>query len=292
MLQSFDTFVMDFYSTFYNYTLYAFLFLKGFVLDLSLYISYYARLLLSKIPKNVVPLPQRMDFYLDKYNSFKSHSYKGHVVVIKSKRILDLFKSSKNSLEKLDMIHSSMINICHGLMEKYNPRLIYTFSDEVHLVFMYNDNTSYIFNGNVHKLLTNVSSTMAFLISKFGLISVNPEITAKFVQFSNDYELLNFIAWKQSHCFSKSQEMAPYLNVDNVPFWFKYGTFLKKKIFVKFDSKVERDVDYDYTSVYPDDVVFRKQVVTFQKHLFSEFTDFDQCFQLLIVNNYLVDKSV
>lgn len=279
---------LEFYMEFYNYMFYTFFLVKNMFYD----ILGTLKVLYSKLPKSIVPLPQRMAFYVDKYNSFKAHAYKGHVVVLKSKRILDIFHTHKRSLETLDLIHSSVINICHSLMEKYNPRLIYTFNDEIHLVFMYDDdNSRYIFDGNVHKLLTNVSGTMAHLITKSNLIPTNPEVTAKFVQFNNDYELLNFIAWKQSHCFSKAEEMSPELNVDKVPSWYKFGTFLKKKMFIKFDSNVERSVDYDYTSVYPEDVILRKQVVTFHKHLFSEFTNFDECFQLLIVNKHLIDME-
>lgn len=266
---------------------------KTTINDFLSYLFIYLNQLYTMLPKNVVPLPQRMAFYLEKYNSFKSHAYKGHVVILKSKKILDIFNNNKNNLDKLEMVHSTMINICEGLMEKYNPRLIYTFNDEVHLVFMYDehDNSRYIFDGNVHKLLTHLSSTTSYLISKSNLLSINPEVTAKFVQFNDDHELLNFIAWKQSHCFSKAQETSLVLNVDNVPLWYKFGTFLKKKMFVKFDSNTERKVDYDYTSVYPEDVVFRKQIVTFHKHLFSEFTNFNECFKLLIVNNYLIDRD-
>lgn len=287
---------MDFYniySSVFDYLFLFFLVAKTTLFDFSNFCLLLLSDLYSMLPKNIVPLPQRMSYYLEKYNSFTAHSYKGHVVILKSRRLLELFTTNKNSIDKLDMIHSSMINICESLIEKYNPRLIYTFNDEIHLVFMYDedDNSRYIFDGNVHKLLTHMSSTFTYLISKVNLLSVNPEVTAKFVQFNDDHELLNFIAWKQSHCFSKAQETSPSLNIDNVPLWYKFGTFLKKKMFVKFDSNVERDVDYDYTSVYPEDIVFRKQTVTFHKHLFSEFTNFDECFKLLIVNKHLLDRD-
>lgn len=287
---------MDFYklySSIYGYCMFTFLMVKTTILDFSEQLLNYSSILYTMLPKSVVPLPQRMSYYLDKYNSSSAHSYKGHVVVLKSRRVLELFTKNKNSIDKLDMIHSGMINICESLIEKYNPRLVYTFNDEVHLVFMYDedDHSRYIFDGNVHKLLTHMSSTMTYLISKVNLLVVNPEVTAKFVQFNNDYELLNFIAWKQSHCFTKAQETSLVLNVDNVPLWYKFGTFLKKKMFVKFDSNTERNVAYDYTSVYPEDIVFRKQIVTFHKHLFSEFTNFDECFNLLIVNKHLIDRN-
>ena len=287
---------MDFYklySELYTFMLYSFFVVKTTVSDFSTQVLTIINLIYSKLPTTVVPLPQRMSFYLEKYNSFKSHSFKGHIVIIKSKKILEVFNANKTSLEKLDMIHSSMISICQSLMEKYNPRLIYTFNDEIHLAFMYDDDdySRYMFDGNVHKLLTHISSSTSYFISKFNLLSLNPEVTAKFVQFNNDYELLNFIAWKQSHCFSKAENTSPLLNTDSIPLWYKFGTFLKKKMFVKFDSHVERNVDYDYTSVFPEDIVFRKQIVTFHKHLFSEFTNFDECFTLMIANKHLIDND-
>lgn len=266
------------------------LYLKTTLFDLYLY---WIELKTTLSQFHEISLPERMSGYVAKYNSFRCHSYKGHIVSLKSKPVLNLFTKNQTSIETLDMLHSNMTRVCQSLFEIYNPRLIYTFNDEIHFVFMYNDdNSGYLFGGNVHKLLTHISGTASYLMTKFNLTTgANPEVTAKFVQFNEDYDSLNFIAWRQSHCFSRAEQVAPFLNVDTIPTWFKYGTFLKKKMFVKYDLDTERNVGYDYTSVYPVDVVFRKQIITFSNYLFDEFVNFDDCYRILVQNKHLIDTD-
>ena len=151
-------------------------------------------------------LQERMGNYLNKYNSKQLHPYKGHVVTIKSKQILYYINTLSNfddKIEFLEIYNSILINVCKKIYLQFNPSLIYSFNDEINVVFYYNDNGNNIYNGNINKLLTSISSyTSIWMMKEFMKHSINIDFnhSSKIVEFDEDFEILNYLIFRQFDC--------------------------------------------------------------------------------------------
>jgi tRNA(His) 5'-end guanylyltransferase len=94
-------------------------------------------------------------------------------------------------------------NISIKLFKKYNPILIYFFNNEFTLLFVPEINNEIMFNGNVNKTLTHISSYISILVTKeLNDININKSFifTGKAVEFSNKHEAFNFLIWRQFDC--------------------------------------------------------------------------------------------
>lgn len=157
-------------------------------------------------------LSDRMENISTKYN-LKCDYYKPHIITIKSKQILSYLKKVSledscfdEKLKKISYINDLLINVCKNIYIKYDPNLIYCFQNEINLVFFYKDNGNYLFDGNINNLLTILTSDITLQINKRIQDSkLNVELndvlfTGKFIEFSKDYETLNYIIWRQVNC--------------------------------------------------------------------------------------------
>lgn len=154
-------------------------------------------------------LDERMKNISDKHNR-KCHSYKPHIVTIKSKQILSHLKSislSNLSFDEKRMqiteLNDILIDVCKSIYITYDPHLIYSYHNEINIVFFYKENGNYLYDGNINTLLTNlVSYTTLKMNNKLQKINDLKEVifTGKFVEFDNDYEILNYIIWRQINC--------------------------------------------------------------------------------------------
>ena len=81
--------------------------------------------------------------------------------------------------------------------------MIYAFNDEIHMVFYNLSDYPELYNGNKIKMLTTVSSFATRQFTK-EFISKNIDfeftLNAKYVQFDIDYEILNYLVWRQNDC--------------------------------------------------------------------------------------------
>lgn len=147
----------------------------------------------------------RMTEYIDRTNK-KCHPYKPFVVTLKSRQILSYFNYLTNIEDKLKFIekfNEIMIEVSKKLYIQYDPHMIYTFHDEIHLVFFYNEHGNYMYSGDINKIITTLVSYTSIELTKIlNKRSINLDFVYKgqFVEFDDDYEILNYIIWRQFDC--------------------------------------------------------------------------------------------
>jgi tRNA(His) 5'-end guanylyltransferase len=154
-------------------------------------------------------LDERMKNISDKNNT-KCHSYKPHIISIKSKQILSYLKSiSLSELSfnekriKITELNDILIDVCKSIYKTYDPHLIYSYHNEINVVFFYKENGNYLYDGNINTILTNlVSFTTLKMNNKLKTIDNLKDVifTGKFIEFDKDYEVLNYIIWRQINC--------------------------------------------------------------------------------------------
>ncbi len=147
--------------------------------------------LLEKYFKKSENIHDRMKNYLNK-NEKKCHPYKSHIVSLKCKDLLKQINKRDGINEKkreLVEIQEKIVNVSKEMYDYFNPTFMYCFNNEIHLVFKSNENGTFIYDGDINKLITMCAS---FASSKTTNI-----FSATFVEFDDDYELLNYIIWRQ-----------------------------------------------------------------------------------------------
>ena len=156
--------------------------------------------------ENRSTLENRMKLTSGRYNDIKCHSYKPHVITIKSKRLLRYLNHISNfddKLKQLETMNDILNKVCKSIYLKYDPHLIYSFSNEINIVFFYNDNGDYMYNGNVNQILTNLVSYTTIQMTKLlqnQNINSDFVFSGKFIEFDKDYETLNYLIWRQFNC--------------------------------------------------------------------------------------------
>uniref|UniRef100_A0A6C0DUS9 Uncharacterized protein n=1 Tax=viral metagenome TaxID=1070528 RepID=A0A6C0DUS9_9ZZZZ len=150
-------------------------------------------------------LQTRMKHYLSRYNS-ECHYYKPRIISLKSKKLLFFVNHLTTLDEKLEILkeHNQMlIDVCSKLYKRFDPHMIYTFNNEIHLVFYYNDEGDVLYYGDVNKLITSiVSYASVYMEKKLSEKGMNIDFifNGEFVEFDKDYETLNYIIWRQLDC--------------------------------------------------------------------------------------------
>lgn len=154
--------------------------------------------------ENPHSLTTRMHKYLDSTangsNQTRFHPFKCHVISIKSNVLQKLMYSSNESLIQL----SSVLKKVAAGVFKYNnihPAFVYTVTDEIHVGFVYNEYGHWHFNGNVNKTITMLTSYVTSAFHQNCYIDLAPEFYAVSCEFDVDYELLNYIVWRQIECY-------------------------------------------------------------------------------------------
>lgn len=151
-------------------------------------------------------LENRMKKNVDKFNSGKFHYFKPYIVSIKSRQILSFLNNTTSfdsKIKDLEMFQNILYETSKELYIKFDPNLIYTFQDEIHLVFFYNDNGNYMYDGNINKIITTIASFASISVfkqlQKKG-IELEFSFNSKFVEFDKDFETLNYLVWRQNDC--------------------------------------------------------------------------------------------
>jgi tRNA(His) 5'-end guanylyltransferase len=150
-------------------------------------------------------LRTRMKHYLSRYNSY-CHYYKPHIISLKSKKLLFFVNHLTSFDEKLEILkeHNQMlVGVCSKLYERFDPHMIYTFNNEIHLVFYYNDDGDVLYYGNINKLTTSIVSYASICMEKFLSqkgVNIDFLFEGEFVEFDKDYETLNYLIWRQLDC--------------------------------------------------------------------------------------------
>lgn len=245
-------------------------------------------------------LRHRMKHYLSRYNSY-CHYYKPHIISLKSKKLLFFINHLTTLDEKLDILkeHNDMlIAVCKKLYERFDPHMIYTFNNEIHLVFYYNDMGDVLYYGNVNKLMTSIVSFasiyMEKVLSQKG-IDIDFLFDGEFVEFDRDYETLNYIIWRQLDCKRNNtvllykcikkdeildnklaiekikieemqKEFENYNKIDESIFT---GNIIKRQLYYKEKQTKNKKEKYDQD----DDLYVRKKLVVDNIYLANEFKE-------------------
>lgn len=155
---------------------------------------------------NNTNLDTRMRDLIKKHNATKCHGFKPFIVTLKSKNLMtyiNRLNDYDNKVKELELLQDLLFKVSKKLYIKYDPNLIYTFQNEINVIFYYNDQGNYIYDGNINKMLTSMSSYVSTELTKLFLlenIKVDLYFSAQFVEFDIDYEVLNYLVWRQMDC--------------------------------------------------------------------------------------------
>lgn len=197
-------------------------------------------------------LSKRMENAVDSFNNQSIHCYKPFVVSINSKKILKNLKLKTSFDEKVVQFsehYEQMNKVTSELYNYFAPTFMYYFNNEIHLVFYPDENGNYMFNGNVHKIMTSIVSHATFVATKMNMDCV---FTGTYLEFSKEYETMNYIIWRQFDCYRNtmtllhkcvSDEDLQNKSIDeientlsehhSIPNIIKYGVVLKKEMCIK-----------------------------------------------------------
>ena len=158
-------------------------------------------------------LDKRMKTFIERNNGKIRHCYKPYIISIKSKSLLTHINNIKNNskyksiiedkVNLLNIINEVLIEVSRKIYLKFDPTMIYTFNNEINIVFFYNENGESIYDGNINKILTSIVSYASICISKelekqSALLDFI--FDGHFIEFDKDYEILNFLIWRQFEC--------------------------------------------------------------------------------------------
>ena len=139
-----------------------------------------------------------------KKNNKQCHGFKPFVITIKSKQLSEYINYITDLDEKVKLLNNVqdiLFETSKTLYAKFNPHLIYTFQNEINVVFFYNDNGTFVYNGDINKIVTNIVSVVSIEVYK-RLCQLNFDLNfhGHFVEFDVDYEVLNYLVWRQMDC--------------------------------------------------------------------------------------------
>lgn len=151
-------------------------------------------------------LHNRMKELSTKWNGYNIHPFKPTIVTLTSHNLLkfiNTLSSYDNKIKFYEQWNSVYKKTSEQLYKKFNPSMIYYFNDEINLVFYHNDYGEMWANGNLHKMISNISSYTTRCLS-LELIKIGVDLdfcfNCKVVQFDDKYETLNWIIWRQADC--------------------------------------------------------------------------------------------
>jgi tRNA(His) 5'-end guanylyltransferase len=278
----------------------------------------------SNFDVNTNGIQSRMKNLESKYNSKSCHPYKPHIFSLKSKKLLCYINemSSLNDKMKFYNVYNSMLrSVCSKLYDRFDPSMIYTFNNEIHLVFYYNEDGNYQYEGNINKLLTNITSYASIIMNeslKENKMEMDFTFDSTFVEFDLEYECLNYIVWRQLDCkrnvvtlLYKCHKNDKTLNLTGIKLKdlqnelyanypnFKqeinnlmYGTVLKKEI-IKTENNSESDSSKPFSFSSRDGFEITKNqtpVCERKKIVFEHFwlcENFTEIMDLYIINKFL-----
>jgi hypothetical protein len=151
-------------------------------------------------------LEKRMKRIIEKDNGKKCHCYKPRIVSLKSRTLLNFINNInviKDKVDLLEIINKMLINVSKKLYLRFYPTMIYTFHNEINLVFFYDENGESMYDGNFNKILTSIVSYTSILFVKElekNDIFLEFLFDAHLIEFDKDYETLNFLIWRQFEC--------------------------------------------------------------------------------------------
>lgn len=161
---------------------------------------------ISNSNRKTTSLDGRMRNLITKNNG-KFHGFKPFVVTVKSKELskyINDITEFNQKVELLKNIQSVLFEIGQLIYTRFEPRLVYTFQNEVNIVFFYNDDGVFMYNGNINKMITSIVSLVSIeFYKRVGcqlVFDYDFNFTGQYVEFDIDYEILNYLVWRQLDC--------------------------------------------------------------------------------------------
>lgn len=176
-------------------------------------------------------LKTRMQDLLDVYNGDIVDSYSPYIVSLKSKDILEYINFPKHNITEQINVWSQYNTILQTVIResynRFNPTMMYAFNDELHFVFHNTSDYMDVYNGNITRIMTTINSFVTRLFTReFIKHGIDFEFTfnAKYAQFSEEYEALNYVIWRQLDCkrnntitlFKYFKNDTKYMNLEDV----------------------------------------------------------------------------
>jgi tRNA(His) 5'-end guanylyltransferase len=148
-----------------------------------------------------------MQSLVKEYNSDTFNVYKPYIISLKSKQILEYLNCEKSSIHEsigvFNEYNKILLKVSKECYNKFNPSMIYTFNDEIHMVFYNILDYADLYNGNINKTITIITSFATRVFTKEFMnseLDFDFTIGAKYVEFENNYEVLNYLIWRQLDC--------------------------------------------------------------------------------------------
>lgn len=165
-----------------------------------------------KYPQTLVNdnLTDRMTHIVKDQNKNDIHYFKPFVVSLKCKNLLNYIKPITSVEEKLSFYkqyNQKLVQISEKLYSYFDPACVFVFNNEIHLMYFYNEKGDYMFNGNINKTLSVISSYVTVEYTKMFLNNNTEKLFENFyfegtvVQFDKDHETLNYLIWRQLDCY-------------------------------------------------------------------------------------------
>jgi len=155
----------------------------------------------SCVPERV-GLVDRMKALRQRCEDYTSH-YTPYIVSLHSKQILEAI----NCVDELESkLHSMNVYSCifeklaKAIYNRYNPSVVYFFNNEVHVVFYNCDDNPELYDGNIHLLMSSITSFATRELDRYLSSQIDFTFVAKYTEFPKEYEVLNFLIWRQFDC--------------------------------------------------------------------------------------------
>lgn len=238
-------------------------------------------------------LKNRMQDTLSEYNNKEFTSYQPYIISLKSKEILQYLNTKKTSVkEKIEdwqEYNTLLLKVSQECYDRFNPRMVYAFNDEIHLVFYNISDYPDLYNGNVTKTLTTITSFATTQFTReFTKRNLDFDFTihAKYAEFVKEYEALNYLVWRQLDCkrnnvitlFKYFQDDVKYLLLDDVT----------QSL---FHNLSDLDVTYEHVKFLINGNVLKKEIVYIDSNTKNEESEEMSSRKELSISNELLHEN-
>jgi hypothetical protein len=167
-------------------------------------------------------LKDRMRFKVEHYNSGMFDKNQMYVISVKSKKLLEFLNEKTltyfQKLREFEEHNKILQKVCRLAYKRFNPKMIYSFNDEFHFVFDERYEKHPLYNCNINKKLTSITSFLTHhLTNELSSQGIELELvmSAKWVNLNFDFETLNFLIFRQNHCLNNNIRLLyHYFNPD------------------------------------------------------------------------------
>lgn len=238
-------------------------------------------------------LTERMKKYTNQQHDVYCHPFQPHIVSLKSSmlsRVINTVTSIEEKKAFYDKFNATLQQVVAAMYDRFDPHLVYAFNNEIHLVFYPNEEGQYLYDGRISKIITTIASwTSVEMTKRMGGEDGSFIFEANFVEFARDWEVLNYILWRQYDCKRNSMTLLyKCLNKDLVEDGQDPTCFVKldEMAWELLDQEISDAIVYGSTMKKElDSVTFRKRLTTSHQnwHMF----EFKEILQTYIINKYL-----